>query len=79
MLAPYERFQMKYYSPNVTPILKNDRFYLDQCLKNDLEREQMLDFHMLQPSEACCIFMFAHGLTLHLQLRCWEDITVIQV
>jgi len=46
MLAPYEKFQMKYYSPNVAPILRDDRFHLDQCLKNDLEREQMLNFHL---------------------------------
>ncbi|WJZ97087.1 hypothetical protein VitviT2T_015721 [Vitis vinifera] len=36
-----ERFQMKNCSPSVSPIVKGDRFNLDQCPKNDLEREQM--------------------------------------
>ncbi|KAJ9692948.1 hypothetical protein PVL29_011870 [Vitis rotundifolia] len=36
-----ERFQMKDCSPSVSPIVKGDRFNLNQCPKNDLEREQM--------------------------------------
>ncbi|RVW83738.1 Retrovirus-related Pol polyprotein from transposon TNT 1-94 [Vitis vinifera] len=36
-----ERFQMKDCSPSIAPIVKGDRFNLDQCPKNDLEREQM--------------------------------------
>ena len=36
-----EIFQMKDCSPNVSPIVKGDRFNLNQCPKNDLEREQM--------------------------------------
>eukprot|EP00253_Pinus_taeda_P009013 PITA_09013 len=36
-----ERFQMKDCSPSVAPIVKGDRFNLNQCLKNDFEREQM--------------------------------------
>ncbi|KAL6324338.1 hypothetical protein AAG906_012584 [Vitis piasezkii] len=36
-----ERFRMKNCSPSVSPIVKGDRFNLDQCSKNDLEREQM--------------------------------------
>ena len=32
---------MKNCSPGVSPIVKGDRFNLDQCPKNDLEREQM--------------------------------------
>ncbi|XP_068642072.1 secreted RxLR effector protein 161-like [Aristolochia californica] len=38
-----ERFRMKEYSPSVAPIVKGDRFNLNQCPKNDLEREQMKD------------------------------------
>ena len=38
-----ERFQMKDCSPSPTPIMKGDRFSLDQCPKNDLEQEQMRD------------------------------------
>ena len=34
-----ERFNMKNCSPSVAPILKGDRFDLNQCLKNDFERE----------------------------------------
>ena len=36
-----ERFRMKDCSPSVSPIANGDRFNLNQCLKNDLEREQM--------------------------------------
>ncbi|RVW61862.1 Retrovirus-related Pol polyprotein from transposon TNT 1-94 [Vitis vinifera] len=36
-----ERFRMKNCSPSVFPIVKGDRFNLDQCPKSDLEREQM--------------------------------------
>ncbi|KAK6163477.1 hypothetical protein DH2020_000341 [Rehmannia glutinosa] len=36
-----ERFHMKDCSPNVAPIVKGDKFNLDQCPKNELEREQM--------------------------------------
>ena len=36
-----ERFQTKYCSPSVAPIMKGERFNLNQCPKNYLEREQM--------------------------------------
>ena len=36
-----ERFRMKDCSPSVAPIVKGDRFNLNQCLKNDFEKEQM--------------------------------------
>ena len=36
-----ERFQMKDCSPSIAPIVKGDKFNLDQCPKNDLEWEQM--------------------------------------
>ncbi|RVW65982.1 Retrovirus-related Pol polyprotein from transposon TNT 1-94 [Vitis vinifera] len=36
-----ERFRMKNCSPSVSPIVKGDRFNLNQCPKNNLEREQM--------------------------------------
>eukprot|EP00253_Pinus_taeda_P015417 PITA_15417 len=36
-----ERFRMKNCSPSVAPIVKGDRFNLNQCPKNDFEREQM--------------------------------------
>lgn len=36
-----DRFRMKDCSPNVAPIVKGDTFSLDQCPKNELEREQM--------------------------------------
>ena len=36
-----KRFQMKYCSLSPTPIIKGDRFSLDQCPMNYLEREQM--------------------------------------
>ncbi|RVX01886.1 Retrovirus-related Pol polyprotein from transposon TNT 1-94 [Vitis vinifera] len=36
-----EIFRMKDCSPSIAPIVKGDNFNLDQCPKNDLEREQM--------------------------------------
>ncbi|RVW22045.1 Retrovirus-related Pol polyprotein from transposon TNT 1-94 [Vitis vinifera] len=36
-----ERFRMKDCSPSISPIVKGDRFNMNQCPKNDLEREQM--------------------------------------
>ena len=36
-----ERFRMKDCSPSIAPIVKDDRFNLNQCPKNDLERNQM--------------------------------------
>ena len=36
-----ERFNMKNCSPSVAPILKGDIFDLNQCPKNDFEREHM--------------------------------------
>ena len=36
-----KRFRMNDYSPSVAPIVKGDRFNLNQCPKNNLEREQM--------------------------------------
>ena len=36
-----ERFNMKNCSSSVAPILKGDRFNLNQCSKNDFEREHM--------------------------------------
>ena len=36
-----ERFRMKDYSPSVAPIMKGDSFNLNQCPKNDFEKEKM--------------------------------------
>ena len=36
-----ERFRMKDCSPSVAPIVKGDRFNLNQCPKNDFKNEQM--------------------------------------
>ena len=36
-----ERFRMKDCSPSIAPIVKGDKFNLNQCPRNDLEREQM--------------------------------------
>ena len=36
-----ERFWIKDCSPSVFPIVKGDSFNLNECPKNDLEREQM--------------------------------------
>ena len=36
-----ERFRMKDCSPGIAPIVKCDRFSLNQCLSNDLEKKEM--------------------------------------
>jgi len=36
-----ERFWMKDCSPSIAPIVKGDKFNLNQCQKNNFEREQM--------------------------------------
>ena len=36
-----ERFRMKDCSPSVAPIVKGDRFNLNQCPKNDFKKEQV--------------------------------------
>ena len=36
-----ERFGMKDCSPSVAPIVKGDKFHMNQCPRNDLEKEQM--------------------------------------
>jgi len=38
-----EIFWMKDCSPSAAPIVKGDRFNLNQCPKNEFEREQMKD------------------------------------
>ncbi|KAL0428126.1 UNVERIFIED_CONTAM: Retrovirus-related Pol polyprotein from transposon TNT 1-94 [Sesamum latifolium] len=38
-----ERFRMKDCSPSIAPIVKGDKLHLNQCPRNDLEREQMKD------------------------------------
>ena len=39
----FERFQMKNCSLSPASIVKGDRFSLDKCLRNNLEREKMRD------------------------------------
>ena len=36
-----ERFRMKDCSPSIAPIMKGDRFNLNQCLKNNIKQEQI--------------------------------------
>ena len=38
-----KRSRMENCSPTAAPIVKGDMFSLDQCSKNDLEREQIRD------------------------------------
>ena len=66
-----ERFNMKNCSPSVAPILKGDRFSLNQCLKNDFEREHMKN---IPYTLAVGSLMYAQvytkpDLTLHLLLE----------
>ena len=59
---------MKDCSPSIAPIVKGDRFNLDQCLKNDLEREQMKNIP----------YAFAVGsLMMYAQVCTRPDITFV--
>ena len=51
---------MKNCSPSVFPIVKGDRFNLDQFPKNDLEREQMKN---IPYASAVGSLMYAHVCT----------------
>jgi hypothetical protein len=42
-----EKFRMNDYSPSVPPIVKGDRFNLNQCPKIILKRNKYRAFHML--------------------------------
>lgn len=64
------RFRMKDCSPSVAPIVKGDRFNLNQCPKDDFEREQMKNILYASVVEASCMLKCAQGLTLLLQLEC---------
>ena len=57
-------FQMKDCSPSVAPIVKGDRFHLEQCPKNDFEREQMLNIP----------YAFAVGSLMYAQVCTRPDI-----
>ncbi|XP_074290834.1 secreted RxLR effector protein 161-like [Silene latifolia] len=50
---------MKDCSPSVVPIVKDDRFCLDQCPGNDIEREQMK--HIPYAAAVGSIIMYAQA------------------
>ncbi|RVW29585.1 Retrovirus-related Pol polyprotein from transposon TNT 1-94 [Vitis vinifera] len=56
-----ERFRMKDCSPSIAPIVKGDRFNLDQCPKNDLEREKMKN---IPYASAVGSLMYVHVCTI---------------
>ncbi|EOX94267.1 Gag-protease-integrase-RT-RNaseH polyprotein, partial [Theobroma cacao] len=60
-----KRFQMKDCSPSVTPIVKGDKFNLNQCPKNELEKEQMKNIP----------YALAVGSLMYAQLCTRPDIT----
>ena len=55
-----ERFQMKNCSPSLAPIVKGDRFSLDQCPRNNLEWENLRDTPY---TSAVGSLMYAQGCT----------------
>ena len=54
-----ERFRMKDFSPSIAPIVKGDRFNLNQFPKNDLEREQMKNIPYASAIGSQCVFRSA--------------------
>ena len=65
-----ERFRMKDCSPSISPIVKGDRFNMNQCPKNDLEREQMKNVPYASAVESLMYAQVCTSLTLHLLLEC---------
>ncbi|KAH9765063.1 Amine oxidase [Citrus sinensis] len=57
-----ERFQMKNCSLSIVPIVKGDRFNLNQCPNNDFERERMKN---IPYTSAVGSLMYAHVCTRH--------------
>ncbi|KAL0431344.1 UNVERIFIED_CONTAM: Retrovirus-related Pol polyprotein from transposon TNT 1-94 [Sesamum radiatum] len=74
-----ERFRMKDCSPSVAPIVKGDKLHLNQCPRNDLEREQMKDIPYASAIGSLMYVKSVQDLTLHLPWGYWEDIRVIRV
>ena len=62
-----ERFRMKDCSPSVALIIKGDRFSLNQCSKNNLEREQMKNIP----------YAFVVGSLIYTQVYTRPDITFV--
>ena len=60
---------MKNCSPSVAPILKGDIFDLNQCPKNDFEREHMKNIPYASVVGSLMMFKFVPDLTLHLLLE----------
>ena len=58
---------MKDYSPSIAPIVKCDRFNLNQCPKNELEKEQMKNIP----------YAFAMGSLMYAQVCTRPDIAFI--
>ena len=58
---------MKDCSPSIAPIVKGDRFNLNQCPKNDLEREQMKNIP----------YAFAVGRLMYAQVCTRPDIAFV--
>jgi len=56
-----KKFRRKDCSPSVAPIVKGDRFNLNQCPKNDFEREQMKN---ILYASIFGSLVYAQGLTL---------------
>ena len=60
---------MKNCSHSVAPILKGDRFDLNQCSKNDFNGNTRRTFLMLQILEAIGMLKYVPNLTLYFLLK----------
>lgn len=71
---------MKDYSSSVAPIVKADKFNLNQCLKHDLEKKEMENIHYVSTIESLLTYVqVVQDLKLHMQCKCWVAIKGIQV
>ena len=63
------RFNMKNCSPSVAPILKGDKFDLNQCLKNDFEWEHIKNIPYASVVGSLMYAQVSTRLTLHFLLE----------
>ena len=70
---------MKDCSPSVAPIVKGDKFNLNQCPKHDIEKVQMKNIPYASVVGNIMYVQVCNRPDIRLLLVCWEDIKVTRV
>ena len=68
---------MKYCSPSVAPIVKGDKFNLNQCPKNDLESEQMKNVFYASAVESFISYAFVVESLMYAQVCTRPNISFV--